>query len=114
MAHTNVGPWKWSTFLAVVLSAATLLSAAPASADQPDDAFLAALANNGITIPDSTAIQLARTTCALLDQGTKRPLVLMRLMKDTNLSSRQAGFFLGVSTAAYCPQYTGVAGNSGP
>jgi hypothetical protein len=35
----------------------------------------------------------------------------MKLMNDTNLSSRQAGFFIGASTAAYCPQYTSAAGN---
>jgi hypothetical protein len=111
MADTNLGPGKWSTLIAVLSSAAALLSAAPASADPTDDAFLAALATNGITIPDGTAIQLARTTCALLDQGTTRPLLAMKLMNDTNLSSRQAGFFIGASTAAYCPQYTSAAGN---
>jgi hypothetical protein len=113
MALTNAGPGKLSTFIAVPLSAAALLCAAPASADGTDDAFLAALATNGISIPDTTAIQMARNMCALLDQRTTRPLLLMRLMKDTNLSARQAGFFLGVSTAAYCPQYTSVAGNPG-
>ena len=116
LTRTNVGrPGKWSIFITVLLSAAALPSAAPASADQTDDAFIAAVANGGIAIPDrNTAIGLARTMCALLDQGTKRPLLVMKLMKDANLSPRQAGYFLGVSASAYCPQYTSVTNNSRP
>jgi hypothetical protein len=94
------------------LAAAGLFCAASAGADPTDDAFLAALATNGIAVPDSTALPLARTLCSFLDQGNKRALLVMKVMKDTNLSSRQAGFFVGAATAAYCPQYTSIAGNS--
>ena len=38
----------------------------------------------------------------------------MKLMKDTNLSARQAGYFLGVSKAAYCPQYMTVTNIHAP
>jgi hypothetical protein len=115
MTHPNVGLGKWSTFIVAILSAAELFSAAPASADQTDDAFIAALQNQGIAIPDTdAAIQTGRSMCALLDQGTQRPLLLMKLARDMNLSARQAGFFLGLSTSAYCPQYRTTADNSGP
>jgi hypothetical protein len=108
---THLGSGTWSTFVAVLLSAAASLCAAPASADQTDDAFIAALVGQGIPFSDSNAvIQEGRSMCALLDQGTTRPLLLMKIMKDTNLSARQAGFFLGLSTAAYCPQYRTTAG----
>jgi Protein of unknown function (DUF732) len=114
MTHTNVGLGKWSTFSAALLSAAALVFVAPASADQTDGAFIAALQNQGIAIPDSNAaIQMGRTMCALLDQGTTRPLLLMKLVRDMNLSARQAGFFLGLSASAYCPQYKTVTDNSG-
>jgi hypothetical protein len=114
LTRTNVGrPGKWSIFIAVLLSAAALLSAAPASADQTDDAFIAAVENGGIAVADpNTAIGMARTMCALLDQGTTRPLLVMRLMKDANLSPRQAGYFLGVSVSAYCPRYMSVTDDS--
>jgi hypothetical protein len=113
MTLTNVGRRKWSTFIAVLLSTTALLPAAPASADQNDDAFIAALQNQGIAIPDANAaIQMGRTMCALLDQGTTRPLLLMKLVGDMNLSARQAGFFLGVSASAYCPQHRTVTDNS--
>ena len=55
MTHINVGPGKWSTGCAVLLSAAVLLCAAPASADPTDDAFVAALAKDGIVFTDRNA-----------------------------------------------------------
>lgn len=112
MTHSRLGRGAWSAFFAVLLSVAAPLGAAPASADQNDDAFIAALLNQGLPVPDNdAAIQEGRTMCALLDQGTTRPLPVMRLMRDTNLTARQAGFFLGISASAYCPQYrTTVSG----
>jgi Protein of unknown function (DUF732) len=106
MTHARVGPGTWSTLIAVMLSAA-----APASADPNDDAFIAALTSQAIPISDNNvAVQMGRNMCALLDQGTTRPLLVMKLMKDANLSARQAGFFLGLSASAYCPQYRTTAG----
>jgi hypothetical protein len=32
----------------------------------------------------------------------------MRLVKDTSLTPKQAGYFIGVSVSAYCPQYKGA------
>jgi len=113
MAHPNVGPGKWAIFIAVSLSTAAILSSAPASSDQTDDDFIAALQNQGISLPDTNgAIQMARTVCALLDQGITRPRLALRVMNEENLSARQAGFFVGASTSAYCPQYRSVTDNS--
>jgi hypothetical protein len=111
MTHRHVGPGAWAAAIAVLLGAAAPLATAPASADQNDDAFVAALVSQGIPVPDNNAaVQEGRTMCALLDQGTTRPLLLMALMRDANLSARQAGFFLGISTSAYCPQYKTITG----
>jgi hypothetical protein len=46
--------------------------------------------------------------CAALDNGQDESFLVRDLVHDTNLSPRQAGFFLGVSVAAYCPQYKGT------
>jgi hypothetical protein len=93
----------------VYLFAAALVCAAPASADENDDAFFAALANGGITMSDpNTAIAMARTVCAGLDANQPVSLVAMKLMQDTNLTPRQSGYFIGLSVAAYCPQDTGA------
>jgi hypothetical protein len=106
----NVGPGKWSKVCAVLLSAAALLSAASASADPTDDAFVAALENYGIDINGrGAAIAHGHGVCAGLDKGQDSSFLAMKLMNDTklNLSSRQAGFFIGASVAADCPQYRG-------
>jgi hypothetical protein len=110
MTHVKVG--KWSTVCAVFLSGA-LVSAAPASADQMDDAFVAALPQAGITMSDpGTAIGMARTMCAGLDSNQTVPVLALQVMRDTNFSPRQAGFFIGLSVAAYCPRYMGQTDTS--
>jgi hypothetical protein len=111
MARTNFGPGRRARFVAALLFAAAPFWAAPASADPTDDAFIAALVGQGIPVPDgNAAVQEGRKMCGLLDQGFRRAPILMALMRDTNLSARQAGFFLGVSTSAYCPQYKSITG----
>ena len=109
MSHMQVGRGTRSLAGAALLSAAALLTAAPASADQTDDAFVAALDKNGIPVPDAgTAISEGRGVCAGLDKGQGSSVVVMRLLKETNLTAKQAGFFVGVSVASYCPQYKGT------
>jgi hypothetical protein len=113
VTHINVGPGKWSTVCAVLLSAAALLSAAPASADSPDDAFVAGLAKDGIVVTDrDTAIATAHAVCAGIDRNKKTSVLAMRLMTDSDLSLKQSSYFIGVSMSAYCPQYEGLTDNS--
>ena len=116
MTHLKLGVGKWSTVCAGFLSVAALVSVtsvAPASADETDDAFIAALASRGITMPDpDTAIAMARTVCAGLDTNQTVPILAMQLMRDNNLSPRDSGFFIGLSVAAYCPQYKGTTDSS--
>ena len=109
----NGGIGKWSTVCAVVLSAAALLSEAPASADPTDDAFVAALAKEGIVSTDRNAtIAMAHTVCAGLDKTNKSAVLAMNLMRDTDLSLKQSSYFIGVSISAYCPQYIARTDNS--
>lgn len=109
MTHTTVRPGKWrAAGCAVLLSAAALFCAAPASANQVDDAFISTLAKNGIPISDrDNAIALAHSVCAGYDRGQGSSVMAMRLMKGTNLSPKQAGYFIGLSVSAYCPQHKG-------
>jgi hypothetical protein len=109
VTRTNVGPGKSSTICTVLLSAAALLSAAPASADETDDAFIAALENYGIDINDhNAAITMGHNVCAALDNGHDESFLVLDVIHDTHLSARQASYFVGVSVAAYCPQYKGT------
>jgi len=115
MTHMNVGPgkWKWSAVCAVLLSVAALFSAAPASADPTDDAFVAALANGGIGVMDrNSAIAAAHTVCAELDNNQNTSVLAMSLMKGTDLSLQQSSYFVGAAMSAYCPQYIGHTDNS--
>ncbi|OBF54220.1 hypothetical protein A5756_14575 [Mycobacterium sp. 852002-53434_SCH5985345] len=108
-----VGRRQWAPLMAALLFVAALFSAAPASADPPDDAFLAALADNGIVLNDpGTAIAMARSVCAGLDKNQRSSVLAMKVMKEANLSARQAGFFVGASVSAYCPQYKGQTDGS--
>ena len=109
----NVGPVNWSTACAVLLAAAALLTAAPASADPIDDAFVAALVKDGIVIGDrDSEIAMGHTMCAGFDQNAKSSVLAMKLKKDTGLSLKQSSFFVGVSVSAYCPQYKGQTDDS--
>ena len=57
-------------------------------------------------MPDpNTAIAMAHTVCAGLDSNQSSSFLAMKLVKDTDLSPRQSGYFIGLSVAAYCPQY---------
>lgn len=109
MTHMNPRP----AVCAVLLCAAAVLSAAPASADPTDDSFLGALADYGININDpDTAISMARSVCAGFDSNQNASFLAMKVMKAASLSPRQAGFFVGAATAAYCPQYKGQTNGS--
>jgi hypothetical protein len=109
----SLGPGYWTTAGAVLTSAAVLLSAAPASADPIDDAFVAALVKDGIVIPDrDSAIAMAHAMCAGFDQNEKSSVLAMKVRKDSGLSLKQSSFFVGVSVSAYCPQYKGQTDDS--
>lgn len=113
MTHTRAMTAKWSMIAAIPLAA--LVFAAPASADQTDDAFVAALEKRGIVFPsDAAAIAAARNVCAGLDNGQTPAGLTLALAKTTFLSARDAGYFIGASVASYCPQYRSDAGISVP
>jgi Protein of unknown function (DUF732) len=109
----NVGPTKWSTTCAILLSAVALHSPATASADATDDALVATLAKQGIVIKDrDTTIAMAHSVCAGLDKHYKSSVLAVRLVRDTDLSLKQSGYFIGVAVSAYCPQYAGPTDTS--
>ncbi|WP_242657532.1 DUF732 domain-containing protein [Mycobacterium intracellulare] len=110
MTTTNLDLGKWSTISAVLFLLASPLLAAPASADKTDRAFLAALQQHGIAFTDDdAAIATAHSVCDGLDQGQTRSSLALSLVKNTSLSAHEAGYFLGVSVASYCPQHNGGA-----
>ncbi|OBB90701.1 DUF732 domain-containing protein [Mycobacterium sp. 852002-40037_SCH5390672] len=104
MSPMKVG--KRPAVCAIVLSAAALACPAPACADDTDDAFIAGLSRGGITMPDNdNAIAIAHTVCTSIDTNPNVSMLAIQLTKQTGLSPRQSGYFIGLSVATYCPQY---------
>lgn len=102
----KVGSAKWPTVCAIVLSTAALASAAPAAADDTDDAFIAGLSRGGITMPDNDdAIATARTVCTSIAGNPNASVLAIQLARQTDLSVKQSAYFVGLSIATYCPEY---------
>jgi hypothetical protein len=70
----------------------------------PNADFLAALDSHRITYTSpQQAITNAHAVCALLGSGASPAGVVRRVMSKTKMDGYHAGFFVGVSIAAYCP-----------
>jgi hypothetical protein len=87
----------------IALGTATAL-AAPASADdQMDQQFLKALQDNGLGgKSDQWALDLAHSTCDLLNNGGTVNDALKMLTKKTNWSVKKSTDFGGLAVYAYC------------
>jgi hypothetical protein len=69
--------------------------------------FLGALTSRGITFASrQAAIAAGHEVCAELDQGKQASDVGNDVMTQTNLDGYHAGFFVGVSIAAFCPRHS--------
>ena len=87
-------------FLAVFMSTVMALSCGV------DDRFLAAVREHGITyVSPEFAISAAHLVCADLEQGESPYDIAQQIMQNSGLDGFRAGFFVGVSESAYCPQY---------
>jgi Protein of unknown function (DUF732) len=91
----------------VLLVALLSLVAAPtARADHVDDTFLSALKTKGINFASSQAAIIAgHEVCDELDLGRPPSDVANDVTKNSNLDGYHAGFFVGVSIAAFCPRH---------
>ncbi|TAM70361.1 DUF732 domain-containing protein [Mycobacterium sp.] len=109
MAHLKAGFAKRPATCAIVLLFTGALAwAAPAAADNADDAFLAGLDKGGITmLDDDDAIAMAHNVCTGIQANPNVSMLAIRLTKQTPLSPKQSGYFIGVSVASYCPEYRG-------
>jgi Protein of unknown function (DUF732) len=69
--------------------------------------FLSALTSKGITFTArQAAIAAGHEVCDELDQGKQASDVGNDVMTQTNLDGYHAGFFVGVSIAAFCPRHS--------
>jgi hypothetical protein len=83
------------------------VAAPSAHADAIDDTFLSALKSKGINVASpQTAIIAGHEVCDELDLGRQPSDVANDVTKNSNLDGYHAGFFVGVSIAAFCPRHT--------
>jgi hypothetical protein len=96
---------------ALALTGALLFGLAPAAAptahaDAVDDAFLNAVRSKGINFASpQAAIVAGHEVCDELDLGRQKSDVATDVTNSSNLDGYHAGFFVGVSVAAYCPRH---------
>ncbi len=96
-------------FLALaLLGLVTIMIPAAAHADAVDSNFLNALQSKQVTFASSqAAVQAGHQVCDELDQGRATQDVANDLMQQSSLDAYHAGFFVGVSVAAFCPRHAG-------
>jgi hypothetical protein len=106
MSTTQVRPPIF--VLAVALLGLVAAAIPTAHADAVDTNFLNALKSKGITFASSQAAIIAgHQVCDELDQGKATQDVANDVMQQSSLDGYHAGFFVGVSVAAFCPRHAG-------
>jgi anti-sigma factor RsiW len=88
----------------VVPAGAAAVLAAPASADeQLDQAFLTALRDKGIVAKsEAFALELAHSTCDVLNGGGTVEEALQQIKAETKWSDKKSLDFGGLAVYAYC------------
>jgi Protein of unknown function (DUF732) len=96
----------WVARLVLVTALGPLAAAPIAHADATDDAFLAALTGKGIHFksPDKALIA-GHEVCDELVGGKSPTQVASTVQSNTAMDGYHAGFFVGASIRAFCPQY---------
>jgi uncharacterized membrane protein (DUF441 family) len=95
--------------LAVALLSVVAVAAPTAHADYAVDSsnFVGALSSRGITFTSRQAAIIAgHEVCDELDQGKQASDVANNVMTQSALDGYHAGFFVGVSIAAFCPRHS--------
>ncbi|MGB9226650.1 DUF732 domain-containing protein [Mycobacterium sp.] len=92
--------------LGVALLGVAGVASPAAHADATDDAFLKAVQSKGINFASPLAAIIAgHEVCDELDLGRAKSDVANDVMSSSNLDGYRAGYFVGVSVAAFCPRY---------
>jgi Protein of unknown function (DUF732) len=86
-----------------------------AHADSSDNKFLAAMKSEGITDHVSTqhAIEAGHSVCQKLDGGEAPTQVASDVLNSSSMPAYEAGYFVGASIDAYCPQYAPKVNSNG-
>jgi hypothetical protein len=92
--------------LVVALLSIAGVATPTAHADAVDDAFLNAVKSKGINFTSPQAAIIAgHEVCDELDLGRQKSDIASDLANTSNLDGYRAGYFVGLSIAAYCPRH---------
>ena len=92
--------------LVVAMLSLAEMATPTAHADAIDNAFLLAVKAKGINFASPQgAIIAGHEVCDELDLGRQPSDVANDVTKNSNLDGYHAGFFVGVSIAAFCPRH---------
>lgn len=95
-----------TSLVVALLGLSTTLPAPAAHADAVDSQFLNALQAHNINFGSpNAAILAAHQVCNELDAGRQKADVANEVTSSSNLDGYHAGYFVGVSIAAYCPRH---------
>ncbi|OBK35672.1 hypothetical protein A5658_09150 [Mycobacterium sp. 1245111.1] len=96
-----------ATLTAIALQGLLWFSTPTAHADPIDDRFLAALQSRQITYKSAeAAIAAAHQVCTELGEGRTKADVAQEVIDRSGLDPYHAGYFVGASVGAYCPQFS--------
>ncbi|MCV7076115.1 DUF732 domain-containing protein [Mycobacterium szulgai] len=88
---------------AVALAVAT---AGAASASAADDTFISQMQSIGVSFSSpQAAVQQGHQVCTELAAGKTGTEIANEVLSQTNLTSKQAAYFVVYATKDYCPQY---------
>jgi hypothetical protein len=89
----------------VILVGVTAPATHADTVDAVDGKFLAALKSKGINFESpQAAIISGHEVCDEINLGRQSSDVAAEVTKNSNLDSYKAGYFVGVSVAAFCPR----------
>jgi hypothetical protein len=93
---------------AAVMGLGAVATAGTAAASSADDAFIAQMKVLGVTFTSpQEAVREGRQVCTELAAGKTGTDVAMEVLSQTDLTSKQAAYFVVNASSAYCPQLSG-------
>jgi hypothetical protein len=93
---------------AAAIGLAAVAAAGTAGASTTDDAFIAQMKSLGVSFSSpQEAAKEGHQVCAELAAGKTGTDVATEVLNQTNLTSKQAAYFVVDATKAYCPQLSG-------
>ena len=80
------------------------VTAAPALADETDDALVMLIQQEGIPFASpQSLVELAYATCEEVAAGKTREALAVEIAGPAKWTVEQSGFYVGAATELYCP-----------